>query len=218
MSMTIRTHADPATLMSFAAGTLTEPLAAVVAAHVALCGACRREIALMELIGAGLVLDAEPAVMATRPSHRHGARRMQPLRQQSAVSIERGERLPSPIATAYGLSLATVPWKRLGPGVWHHRLPLSDGIVGDLRLLKITAGRRMPEHGHGGAELTLVVEGAYRDETGSYGRGDIQDVDGSTEHMPIADAESGCICLIASEYPARFKGLVARLLQPLTGM
>jgi len=38
------------------------------------------------------------------------------------------------------------------------------------------------------------------------------------EHRPIADQETGCIRLIASESKARFKGLVARLVQPLTGV
>ena len=76
----------------------------------------------------------------------------------------------------------------------------------------------MPEHGHGGTELTLVIEGAYGDDTGRYGRGDVQEVDGSIEHQPVADAELGCICLIASEQPARFKTLIARLVQPWTGM
>ena len=126
--------------------------------------------------------------------------------------------LPAPIARTYDLSLATIPWKRLGPGMWHHRLNLSPGAEGDLRLLKIAAGRKMPMHGHGGSELTLVLDGAYGDETGTYRRGDIQDVDDDVEHTPVADADMGCICLIASERPARFRGLVVRLIQPWTGM
>ena len=126
--------------------------------------------------------------------------------------------LPEPIARQYGLTFDSIPWKRLAPGVWHHRLPLSPGVKGDLRLLKIVAGRQMPEHGHGGEELTLVLEGAYADDSGQYCRGDVQDVDDEIEHRPVADRNTGCICLIASERPAKFKGIVERLLQPWTGM
>ena len=36
MSKTIMRHPDPATLMSFAAGSLPEPLAAVMAAHLSI--------------------------------------------------------------------------------------------------------------------------------------------------------------------------------------
>ena len=131
---------------------------------------------------------------------------------------DRSDGLPSPIARIYGLTLETIPWKRLAPGIWHHRLPLTNKSAGDLRLLRIDAGRTMPEHGHGGSEVTLVLQGSYSDETGSYGRGDVQDLDGTTEHTPIANADTGCICLIASEHPARFKSVIARIMQPWTGM
>ena len=128
------------------------------------------------------------------------------------------DRLPAPIAATYGLSLDSIPWKRLGPGVWHHRLALRQEGDGDLRLLRIAPGRKMPDHGHGGAELTLVIEGSYSDVTGKYRRGDIQDVDEGIEHQPIVDKDGECVCLIASEHPARFKSLVGRLTQPWTRM
>ena len=35
---------------------------------------------------------------------------------------------------------------------------------------------------------------------------------------PIADPGPDCICLVASERPSRFHGLIARLLQPLHGL
>ena len=126
--------------------------------------------------------------------------------------------LPPTIARHFGLTCDSIPWKRLGPGIWHHRLALSPATVGDLRLLKIAAGRKMPDHGHGGSELTLVLDGAYIDETGAYLRGDMQDVDDEVDHQPVADSKTGCICLIASEQPARFNGFWVRLLQPWTGM
>ncbi len=220
MSKKIKQHPDEATLMSFAAGTLAEPLAAVVAAHAALCSRCRAELADLELLGAALLLGEAPATngeVSVTP-------RMAAARTQTASEapvprqIAADERLPAPIAQTYGLSFDTRPGKRLGPGVWHHRLPLTPGVEGDLRLLKIGPGREMPDHGHGGSELTLVLDGAFSDATGSYLPGDLQDVDEEQAHKPLADKVTGCICLIASEKPARFKGLVGRLLQPLTGM
>lgn len=214
---TIMRHPDPSTLMSFAAGSLAEPLAAVVAAHLDMCGACRAEVADLELMGALLLADQtstrEMAAAAGIPERPEDEEQL-----EAARHIDSSGRLPRPLASAFELSFDTIPWKRLGPGVWHHRLQLSPGVTGDLRLLKIGPGRVMPDHGHGGAELTLVLEGAYSDETGSYRRGDMQDVDESVEHTPIADKEAGCICLIASERPARFKSLVGRLTQPWTGM
>lgn len=217
MSTKIMRHPDPATLLSYAAGTLPEPLAAVIAAHADLCPVCRGEIEDLEIMGGALFtsasfagIEAAPVRIPERPAD--GAQASAPIARPPASP------LPAPIAATYGLSLESIPWKRLGPGVWHHKLRLSPGVEGDLRLLKIGPGRVMPDHGHGGAELTLVLAGAYSDETGAYRQGDIQDVDESVEHMPVADRQDGCICLIASEQPARFKGLVGRLMQPWTGM
>ena len=215
MSTQITHHPDPTTLVSYAAGTLPEPLAAVVASHISLCADCRREIRALEALGGALLMEA-PAVPG--PTLLAPAPRGAELLKVPVMPRARDERLPLPIAATYGLSFASIPWRWLGPGVWHYRLPLSEGVSGDLRLLKISAGRAMPDHGHGGSELTLVLDGAYADATGTYGVGDIQDVDEAVEHTPVADPVTGCVCLIASERPARFKGWVGRLLQPFTGM
>lgn len=214
MTTEINHHPDEATLMSYSAGTLAEPLAAVVAAHVSMCSRCRADVADMELLGATLLLS-EPVA---------GGSLAVPKRpmEVSVAGLQRAASepslLPHPIAAAYGLSLDTIPWKRLGPGVWHHKLPLTASGSGDLRLLRIGPGRAMPDHGHGGSELTLVLDGAYSDITGTYRRGDIQDVDEEIDHKPVVDKGGECICLIASEHPARFKSLIGRLIQPFTGM
>jgi putative transcriptional regulator len=221
MSTTISQHPDSATLVSYAAGSLAEPLAAVVAAHAAMCPQCSVELADLDIIGAAILLGGPPTaarVTSIPLSLPPDAPGRDDKRTLDRSAIVRPERLPAPIALAYGLSFASIPWKRLGPGVWHHRLALSKAAKGDLRLLKIGPDRRMPDHGHGGGELTLVLDGAFRDVTGRYGIGDVQDVGESVEHTPHADRTTGCICLIASERPARFKGLLSRLLQPLTGM
>jgi putative transcriptional regulator len=89
---------------------------------------------------------------------------------------------------------------------------------GGLGLLKVAPGRVVPEHGHAGAELTLVLRGSFHDATGRYLPGDVADLDETVEHKPIADPGRECICLVASERPSRFRGLLARLLQPLHGL
>jgi putative transcriptional regulator len=95
---------------------------------------------------------------------------------------------------------------------------LGGEAGGDLRLLKIKPGRRMPDHGHRGSELTLILDGAYTDKTGTYRAGDVADLGDDLEHRPVADAMHGCICVVASEQPARYKTMLQKLIQPLTGM
>ncbi|MBA4171954.1 MAG: transcriptional regulator [Hyphomicrobium sp.] len=214
--MPIIHHPDDATLMSFAAGSLGEALSAVIASHIDLCPRCAAEVRIMEHVGAALFDSLKPTGMS-------GLTVASPLRREVSVRTEPAETevvggiVPGPLTRFVGPDLDQIPWKRLGIGVWHYPLPLSPGVKGDLRLLKVAPGQAMPEHGHGGAELTLLLRGSYRDEVGTFRRGDVADLDEDVEHRPVASLDEGCICLIASEEKARFRGLMARLVQPLTG-
>ena len=217
-NMTIKHHLDVATLLSFAAGSLPEALAAVVAAHMGVCTRCAQGVRKMECIGAALLssLKAEPL---TKPAPVHALLRGE-ANAERAIKVRGGvaDEIPAVLAPIIGHDLDAIAWRRLSIGVWHYKLPLSAGAEGDLRLLKVGPGRRMPEHGHGGSELTLMLRGSYRDAIGEFHAGDVADLDDDIEHQPIAHAETGCICLVASDKAARFKGLIPRLVQPLTGM
>jgi len=180
-----------------------------------MCRDCRGELHDMELIGAALLAEAAPrdapgGKVAAPPAPPRPAVPMpsRPLPAAGSAGI-----LPEPLASRCCLTLDTIPWKRFVPGVWHHRLPLSPGVRGDLRLIRLAPGRRMPLHGHGGSELTLVLDGAFIDTSGEYRRGDIQDVDYRTDHRPMGDKKLGCVCLIASDRQPRFKGWFGLLLR-----
>ena len=99
-----------------------------------------------------------------------------------------------------------------------HRLPTSKAARGSLRLLKIAPGKKIPEHGHGGTEITMVLTGSYRDAFGRFGPGDVADLDENVEHQPTVISSEPCICLVATEAPTRFKSFFGRLFQPLVGI
>ncbi len=224
--MTIEHHPDEATLVSYAAGALSEALSAVAASHVELCAHCRKRVAELESVGAAMLDDVEPTAMSDESLDSFWRKldalddkvlRIHPERAVRETPRPAGG-LSGPLAKLVGPSLDEVPWKRLAPGIRHHKLPLSDGSRGDLRLLRIAPGRTLPEHGHGGSEMTLILRGSYHDRFGRFGPGDVADLDAEVEHQPIVDAGQECICLVACEHPARFKGWLGRLLQPLVGM
>jgi putative transcriptional regulator len=210
--MSITHHLDDATLMSFAAGSLPNTLAAVAAAHICMCGRCRRELAVLERIGAALVGNLEPASIEGSDFVPPPASAARPERAHAS----HGE-IPAPLAGVIGASLDAVRWRWIGPGLWHR--PLQVRGTGSLQLLWGAPSARVPEHDHGGGELTLVLRGALIDATGRYGPGDIADIDESVgHHAPSADPQAGCICVIANEHPTRFHGLLARLMQPWHGL
>ena len=70
---------------------------------------------------------------------------------------------------------------------------------GTLRLLRVRPGAAIPRHAHRGAELTLVLEGAFADETGRYGPGDLAEAEAEVSHRPVAEGPADCVCLVAAE-------------------
>jgi putative transcriptional regulator len=218
--MTIQHHPDDATLMSYAAGTLPEALGAVVATHLTMCAESRKKVAAMERIGSAMLATLPPSVLvASTPTIGNIVAGPTPDEGDHVLeAIERSGDVPQPLSRIVGSDLGSIKWKRLGLGAWHLPLTISDKAKGDLRLIKIGPGQAMPEHGHGGSELSLVLAGSYSDSTGRYGVGDVADHDDKVVHKPMADIKTGCICLIASEEKAKFKGLFARLVQPFVGV
>ena len=209
--MTITHHLGTETLMSFAAGTLPGALAAVAAAHLAMCSRCRDEFVWFERIGGALLEDLPPRAL----------RRATPQLPRTSPGTPPASDRPAgnaanPILRLAAHDFAGVAWRRIGIGLWQHRLPLPG--TGVLQLIKAGPGAAVPEHGHGGAELTLILRGALRDATGSYGQGDVADLDQEIAHTPVADRSQGCVCAVANEVPTRFHGWLARLLQPWHGL
>lgn len=211
--MSITHHLDDATLMSFAAGALPNALAALAATHIAMCARCRKEMALLEHVGAAVLTDLPAAAMSREPPA---------MPEREALPAEPRHRpapgeVPEPLARLIGTGLDEVSWRWIGPGLWHR--PLDIGGTGSLQLLRGAPSASVPEHDHGGSELTLVLRGALIDANGRYGPGDVADVDETVHHhAPSADPDAGCICVIANESPTRFRGLLARLMQPWHGI
>lgn len=208
--MTIKHHLSDQLLIGYAAGNLPEAFSLVVATHVSLCDECRAWLETFETVG-GAVLEAETAEMSEASLEVCLARLGQP--ETALKPAPRRGLFPAPLAGYVGGDLEKVRWKPLGMGVRQAILPTAKGATA--RLLYVPAGQGVPDHGHRGLELTLVLQGAFRDEKARFGPGDVEIADERDEHTPIAEAGTDCICLAATDAPLRFKGLVSRLLQPI---
>jgi putative transcriptional regulator len=208
-------HLSDDLLMSYAAGTLPEAFALVTASHISLCDECRARLGAYEALG-GAVLDEAPAAMADDAVERGLAACLaqidRPASPPPRAAMRQGP-LPGPLAAWVGGGLEAVRWTPLGMGVRQAILPTSRRA--SARLLHIPAGVAVPDHGHRGTELTLVLQGAFRDETARFGPGDLEIAGQELEHQPIAEAGEDCICLAATDAPLRFNALLPRLLQPL---
>ena len=109
------------------------------------------------------------------------------------------------------------PWRWIGPGVRWSRVTIPGDDAANVMLLKVAAGRKLPDHTHAGFEYTQILKGSFSDSRGRYDPGDMDEVDDSVEHQPIVDQEGECICLAAIEGHMRLRGFFGRMLQPLIG-
>ncbi|MEY4983557.1 MAG: hypothetical protein RIR62_1823 [Pseudomonadota bacterium] len=210
--MTIRHHLTDQLLMAYSAGDLPEAFNLVVATHVSLCDECRARLAAYDAVG-GAVIDTGDVAEMSDDSLMACLARIDGLPQANARRpMKRAGIFPAPLADYVGGGPNKVRWRNLGMGVRQAILP--TGKDASARLLYIPAGQAVPDHGHRGLELTLVLQGAFRDEKDRFGPGDIEIADEAMEHTPVAEAGEVCICLAATDAPLRFNAIIPRIAQP----
>lgn len=202
--------------MAFSAGTLDEPYALVISTHLAMCEGCRDVARRTNVIGGALLASEPAAPMASGALDRLMANLDDAIEVTAPVAPNSD--VPAPLQRYLPDGLESVRWKFSGPGVAVADLPASKTAKSRLMLLRVAAGRRVPEHSHGGQELTLILRGAYKDRFGVFAAGDIADHDEDVEHQPIAEPGEDCICLVAVDAKLNFRSRLVRTLQPLFGL
>jgi len=210
--MSIRHHLSDQLLMAYAAAGLPEAFSLVVATHVSLCDDCRARLDSFDAVGGVLVDMADEVALEADALAAALARIERPIAPVAATRRAPGV-FPTPLQDYVGGDLAAVRWRRVGGGVRQAILPTGKDAT--VRLLYIPAGTAVPDHGHRGLELTLVLQGAFADASDTFARGDVEIADEAVEHIPVALAGADCICLAATDAPLRFRGWIPRLAQPL---
>lgn len=223
--MSIRHHISDMLLLDYASGNLSEGWSLAVATHLALCPNCRRRLDAMEG-AAGALLDK---IVADHPVSGSDWDKMQARIACEPVSgvIERkpdvaGPQdrshttgvIPEPLRSYLGGDVENLKWRALGRGAFQIRIDTGDTAT-QVRLLKIPAGKPVPEHTHDGRELTLVLAGSFTDGEDLFARGDLEEADGDLLHTPTATEGEDCICLAVTEAPLKFSSWIVRLIQPI---
>ena len=225
MTLHVQHHISDELLLDYATGNLTEGWSIAVATHLALCPTCRDRLSFMEHTGGQLLEAADEnetpatsddswAAMKAKLSSDGSARvsAAKPVKAPADIPV-----LPEPLRSYLGGDVEALKWKALGRGAYH--IPIKTGDLGSqVRLLKIPAGKPVPEHSHGGRELTLVLKGAFTDGATVFKRGDIEEADETLTHQPVATPDEDCICLAVTDAPLKFKSFLVRLVQPVLGI
>lgn len=215
--MNIRHHLNDDLLLDYAAGRLSEGWSLAVACHLAMCPQCREQLALAEAT-AGVMLEELAPVDGPDDSWEQLKARLATAPHDNATPIRRpgSATLPEPLRSYLGGDLDTIKWRNLGNA--KQVLIKTGDPTTQARLLCIAAGKPVPEHSHGGRELTVVLKGSFHDEVDRFGPGDIEDADGSLTHQPVADEHEDCICLAITDAPLKFSSRLVRLVQPILGI
>jgi len=202
-------------LLSYTAGGLGESWSLAIASHLAFCPKCREAVAIGEEIGGILLQDSNPYPLSDRIMDFSLDEIV--IESEPEGYLHSGESdLPTPLRDYVGDHLERIKWQALGAGVSQYKIKTNDND--QARLLKIRAGKSVPEHGHSGREITLVLSGSYIDNGVRYEAGDVSDFAEDITHQPVAGIEDDCICLIVTDSALKFKGIVPKLFQPFASI
>jgi len=209
-----------------AGATMTPGLDMLLRSHLEISVPARAHAASMARIGGALLeslddaadiaFDADDifALDATFEPARH---KPEPAAVAPAGEAELPDCLPDVLRDFIDRKGIALRWEFLGPGLWKAMLWHSEADE-RLWLLRARPGVAIPQHGHRGTELTLVLQGSFLDGEQRYVRGDVEEADPEVEHdIKIGEGEE-CICLARTQGKLRFDDPLLRVLQVFTGL
>lgn len=219
--MSIRHHPTDDLLLAYAAGNLREGWSLAVATHLSLCHACRLRDAQLAAIGGAALEDITDTAIADNAladclARLDGEARDAmdaPAVYPAAIG---GAAFPRPLYDYAGGDIDSIRWSMVGGGIRQRLLHFTSDARADgvrARLVRIEPGASVPEHGHRGLELTLVLAGSFDDGNHDYRRGDIEVADEGVRHTLVAGYGEPCICLAVTDAPLMFRGWLPRLAQ-----
>lgn len=207
-------HPPGELLIDYAAGALSPAEALVIDVHLEFCADCRGAARTARDAGGALLDAIEP--MALSPAAFQNVLRA--IDGDAPTSIESVIRSAPTFAIKWPAALrerlsATghAPWRKMPAGFRALRVPFEDQSS---RVWVVTApgGRGPLSHAHVADEWTVVLEGGFTDETGTYAAGDFAYMGPGEQHRMIAEEGEGCVCLLLVREKPRYLTLMGKLL------
>ncbi|MEO9275232.1 ChrR family anti-sigma-E factor [Marinomonas sp. 5E14-1] len=222
-------HPSIEMLTDYAAGSLPLAHSLCVSAHLEHCRECQQQVRKLEMVGSHLFDQAvtdhhhlnslKESLLNKLTTQAENKQDEEVL--QATAELETTEekfwdnyKIPNSLRQFISNSYEELNWVRLSPSFRIATLHNEKGGA-QIALTRVKAGSHMPHHAHTGEEITLVLEGAFSDESGVYRKGDFISRDASHKHKPIVTKDAECICLTVLDAPIEFTGWLARLLNPI---
>lgn len=221
----INYHPSDAILTRFVEADLSISLSIIVSSHVEMCTACQQKVAKLTQEAALIhfhlaehdnhYVDNVHVAMSAHDDIElinkitDSPQEVKTSLPKTITEIEiEGQRLPLPTALQ---SIELNEWQGIGK-ISRSRLNVDDDER-RMSLLSIAKTGSVPRHTHKGFEITLLLQGSFEDEMGTYQAGDFIWLNDEHTHQPVST--SGCVCLTVSSDALKFTQGVSQILNPL---
>jgi putative transcriptional regulator len=211
-------HPAAELLVDYVSGAHSASEALLIDLHLSFCPECRRSVDVL-LATAGEMLDSLPA---ERLAPNVFNRTLQMLDRMDAVPLPHppavppipdfAKTWPRPIVRHIARN-GLKTWRRMPAGFRALRIPFADP-ASRVWVMNAPGGRGPLPHGHTRDEWTVVLEGGFTDETGTYNAGDFAFAGPGDEHTMVAEPGEGCVCVLLTRGPQIYTTWLGRLLAP----
>lgn len=223
--MSINHHPDSELLAAYAAGSLPLSQALCVSAHIEMCHECKTNSRRLNNLG-GFVfeqsdrekvsheLKAKVLAQLDKSPDKAPSPERTPVKRAEENTEGNNSHIPRSLKQFIPTTFENLHWKRVSPSIKQAHL-CTDSDGSQIALLSIKAGGKAGHHTHLGEELTMILKGAFSDETGIFQKGDFMLRNDNHKHRPIATKDGECICLTVLNAPIQFTGYFNRWLNPI---
>lgn len=206
-------HPSNDQLLEFSSGTGSSALSIAISTHLHFCQECRRQVSDNQSMAAVMFEEQSRVELETEGFDKL----MDRLRKEPApapvTTTKAPSRFPPIIEKLIHRDTESLNWKSPMKNLRvSHLMKDESGLILGLHHMK--SGGRVPHHTHRGKEISVVIEGGFSDEMGSYGPGDFIHLSKEHHHSPQADADGDCWMLSLVEAPVKLTGPLGWVLNP----
>ena len=219
------THYHPSDneLAEYAAGTADWAVAICVGAHLHYCPACKAKVLAYSEIG-GQCLSQNEAIPVEDSALSNTLAKIRSVKNSTkeetfSTSLAAPQKentvfdqLPKVLKKLIQ-DPKKIKWKRVSPSLREAHLVAGQDQY-EVCLHKISKGKKVAQHDHGGTEIVVVLNGAFSDHNGTYREGDFVTKHPGEIHRPAATEDKDCLCLSVVSAPVKVSGLLGKAVNP----
>jgi putative transcriptional regulator len=218
-------HPAPELLVDYASGANSPAEKLLIDLHLAFCAGCRRSVDAL-LAAAGDLLDGLPPERLAPDLFNRTLLLLEQTDVDPAPPPGRDASLPAvpTFAAAWPRALRRqvarhnlAKWQWMPGGFRSLRIPLPDHSK-RVWVIKAPGGRGPFPHTHLRDEWSLVLEGGFSDEFGTYNAGDFAHAGAGQTHTVVAEPGEGCVCVLLTRAAPVYTTWPGKLLWRLIGV